>query len=279
LHKSIVILLGLGDFIAAEAYLTDAECNAIETIYFATAHRKQMQDTVRWTEIFPNLKAKKILYDTWTIHESTGLPIGAHYKHFLNRLDPTIDQFWASNELLDGNLPALCTDAFINKTRVYHRSRIASINYPMPTHVSVPDKYVLIHPWSDQHRTTNRDFTDEDWEGVLGCLERNNLIGVVVNKSNDYPPQHPKLIDLTNQTTLDDVFALAQRATYFMGIASFLHCFTPKVLPSKNIFIRSRFKHLESRTGEFMFYHSPIAQQDLDFKVYPSLNFLKDKDL
>ena len=271
---------GLGDFIACEAYMTDAECNAIENIYFASSHRQHLESGIRWNELFPNLKTKQILFDgPWKIDAASGLPRNADYKHFLHFVDKTIDPFWISQELLDANTPAFCTDIFMHKTRKFQRSRIAAMNYDLPKHIGLPEKFVLIHPWSDEFRTHKRDFTDEDWEGVLGCLEKNNIMGVVVNKSRDYPPQHPQLLDLTNQTTIQETFAMAKASSYFMGCASFLHVFTPRVMPSKNIFIRSTFKHLTSRTGEFILYHAPASLTDLNFKTFPSLNFLKDYEL
>lgn len=277
MYKGILILHGVGDFIASESYLTDAECNAVETIYWASAHRKFLQPSIKWNELFPNLKNHQILWDDWGTpeqHQTLEKRFKIENKHELIFIDKNIDPFWITTALLDSGVPQICDD-IANKRRGYQGSRIAKMKFDPPAHLNLPDKYVLIHPWSDAHRLTARDFTDEDWEGVLGFLEKNNITGIVTNKSKDYAPQHPKIIDLTNQTTLQETFALAQRATYFMGCASCLHVFTPKVLPSQNIFIKSKYPWLAKRSREFMFYHAP-ATENLNFKVYPSLNFLKD---
>jgi hypothetical protein len=280
MYKSIVILHGIGDFIAAESFLTDDEVNAVEKIYWASAHKKFLQNGIDWNRLFPNLKSQDTLWDdwgNWGEHLRGEKRAKVENKHQLILVNKDLDPFWISRELLDSGLPAMCDDIYLGR-RFFRRSRLAALEYTPPVHVGLPEKFVLIHPFSDSLRTPYRDFDDKDWEGVLGCLEKNNLMGVVVNKSDDYPPQHSRLIDLTNQTTLQETFALAQRCRYYMGCASYLHVLVPKILPVNNIFIRSTYPWLVRYRPEFMFYHAP-ATQDPNFKVFPSLNFLKDYEL
>jgi hypothetical protein len=279
LKKNILISHGLGDYIGSDSYLTVEELNAIETVYWCSANRLYLQDALRVQEIFPNLKNEVILYDDWGrpddqfVHRSKFFRIES--KQDLNGLlSLGLDQNWITNELLDTSLPAMVQE-ILKGNRKFRGSHITPLHYTLPN-IALPERYVLIHPWSESQRGTFRDFDNADWEGVLGCLERNNLTGIVVNKSPDYPPLHPNLIDLTNQTTAQEVFALIKKATWIMACASFIHVFAPKVIPWERIFIKSKYPWLATRTPTFLFYHGPV---DPKYKLFESLNFLKDKDL
>lgn len=269
IRKNIAILHGLGDFIAVESYLADEECASIEHIYWASHNKEYIQSAIRFDKLFPNLKSHEILWDKFDERH-----FKVNYKEELILYNKDINQFWLTTQVLDAGLPTIMTEIEVG-WRTYQKSRIAEMEYDLPKDLILPEKFVLIHPWSDTHRTPLRDFNKKDWQGVLKFLELNNLIGVVVNKSVDYPPAHSNLIDLTNKISIQEVFAIAKKATYFAGCASFLHVLMPRILKPENIFIRSSYPHLETRTREFNIYHGP-ATKDPNFKTYYNLNFLRD---
>jgi hypothetical protein len=273
--KDILICAGLGDFIASESYMTDEECLAVETVYWATANQKFIEEAVQFDKIFPNLKEHKVLYNDWGTPEDQIYKrkwFRIFYKIELNSLlNLSLDKQWLENELLDSGPPNFYNEIY-KGTRSYVKSRIAQLEYPLPN-IALPEKFVLIHPWSETLRDKNRDFDADDWAGVFGFLEKHNIQGIVVNKSTELPPSHHMLTDLSNQLTLPEVFGLAQRATYYMGCASFLHVLTPKLLDEDRIFIKSKYAWLKPEKVQFKFYHGLVSK---DFRCYNSLNFLKD---
>lgn len=272
--KNVFINGGLGDFIATESVMSDLECLAVENIYWATRNRKFIQEAVPLKKLFPNLKQEIVVYDNWTEH-GEGLSL-INWKHELNFvLKLNYDLSWIQQELTDLGAPQIVREFHIGK-RKFYKSRIAEFDYEFPAWLTLPEKFVLIHPWSDSLRTPARDFDNNDWKGVLGFLEKHKIKGVVINKSCEVPEPHPMLIDLSNKLSLPNVFAIAKKASYFMGSASFLHVLMPKLISHDRIFIKSQYPWLENSSfTQFKLYHAPV--KDKSFQVYPSLEFLKDK--
>lgn len=278
MKKNILIIGGLGDFIAAESWMTDEECAAVENIYWCTANRKYIQEVIRFEELFPNLKEQIVLYDDWgTVEdEKSGNKLFAinNKEELITKLNLDLDPEWIENELTDLGPPQICKE-IIARQRYYYMSRISKMTYEMPKNVELPEKFMLIHPWSDTLRTPDRDFDDTDWQGVIGFLETNDIQGVVVNQSIDIPPEHPRLIDLSNQLTLPEVFAIAQKATYFAGAASFLHVLMIKLISERYVYVKGKFFWLQDPTHvNFLFYNGPVVSHH--FRICNDLKWIEN---
>ena len=66
----------------------------------------------------------------------------------------------------------------------------------------LPEKYVVIQPYSANARKVYRDVNTDEWQAILAWLTRIGMQGVVLNKGGEEAIASRKLIDLSNRTTL-----------------------------------------------------------------------------
>jgi hypothetical protein len=83
-------------------------------------------------------------------------------------------------------------------------------------------------------------------------------MGVVVNRSDKLAPSHPRLIDLTNQTTLKETFGIISAAESCILCASSLACFATKIFPPHRIWLKGGHEHMFSQWATY-FYHGPFT--------------------
>jgi len=268
---------GLGDFIGAESFMTDSEKNSVTTLLWATRNRKEIQAAFDMKDIFPNLKEEKILFDDFSDERPTRpwepgdrfMAIGM--KHELN--------LKCGLNLSQAELDAIgdySLDATLQRIFAGHRiqnSRAATVkhNWLDIKKFNLPKRYVVIHPWSDGY-IIGREFNDADWENIFKFLTANNIMGVVVNKSEKYPPKHPNLIDLTNQDTLRELWSIVAGAEYCILCASSIACFATKIFPKGKIWLKGGFDWMFTDWATY-FYHGPfINPNDVIFKNFDMLN-------
>lgn len=271
---------GLGDFIGAECFMTEQEKDSVTTILWATRNRKEIQKAVDLDRVFPNLKEEKILFDDFSDERPTRpwqegdrfMNIGR--KHELNlkcKLNLT-EQELAS--ISDHSLDATLEDIFQNRRR-WQSSRVATRgNWPSVDYFGLPDRYAVIHPWSDAE-INGREFVQEDWNNIIDHLTRNNLKGVVVNQSKTEPPKHPRLIDLTNATTLKETFSIIAGAEQAILCASSLACLATKIFPKGKIWLKGGWDHMFTPWATY-FYHGPFTNPD-DI-IFRNFNFFNPKE-
>jgi hypothetical protein len=93
-----------------------------------------------------------------------------------------------------------------------------------------------------------------------------NIMGVVINSSKALPPQHPRLIDLTNQTSLKESFSIITGAEYCILCASSLACFATKIFSKNKIWLKGGHDHMFSDWATY-FYHGPFTNpNDIIFR-------------
>ena len=96
-------------------------------------------------------------------------------------------------------------------------------------------------------------------------------MGVVVNRSEHKIAAHPLIIDLTNQTTLQETFSIISAAESCILCASSLACFATKIFPKDRIWVKGGHAHMFSDWATY-FYHGPFHNpNDIIFKNFDIL--------
>jgi len=267
----------LGDFIGAESFMTEAEKDAVTTLMWATRNRKEIQAAFDMKDIFPNLKEERIMFDDFC-DERPARPwqpgdrfINIGMKHELN-LKCNLNLSKAELDAISDH----SLDATLQKIFAGHRfqtSRATSLrhNWADISKFNLPKQYVVIHPWSDAE-INGREFNNNDWGNIFKFLTANNIMGVVVNKSTNYPPKHPNLIDLTNQDTMRELWSIVAGAEYCILCASSIACFATRIFPKDKIWIKGGYEWQFTEWATY-FYHGPfIKPNDVIFKNFDILN-------
>ena len=78
----------------------------------------------------------------------------------------------------------------------------------------------------------------------------------MINQSAHYPPVHPRLIQLTNLTTLKETWSIIAGAEACILCASSLACFATKLFPKDRIWLKGGHDHMFSEWATY-FYHGP----------------------
>lgn len=262
---------GLGDFIGAECFMSEAEKDSVKTVLWATRNREEIKAAVDLKSIFPNMVEEKILFDDFSDDRPTrdwqpgdrfmniGKKSDLNLKCGLNLSQTELDA------ISDHSLDATLEDIFAGR-RKWQSSRIAT-RMPLPdvSRFNLPQQYVVIHPWSDAE-INGREFNEHDWPSIYAFLERFDLTGVVVNQSKYSAPKHTRIIDLTNQTTLQETFSIIQGAESCILCASSLACYATKIFPKDRIWLKGGFEHMFTAWATH-YYHGPFTRaQDIIFK-------------
>jgi len=272
----------LGDFIGAEPYISEEEKDSITEILWATRNREEIQSAFDLKKIFPNLREETILFDDFCDERPTrpwqegdrfiniGTKSDLNLKCKLNLSQEELD------EINDYSLDSILQGIF-SGTRQYSRSRISEIeNFPDIDTFKLPENYVVIHPWSDAE-INGREFDDQDWTSIYGFLERFNLTGVVVNRSQFRSPMHDRLIDLTNKTSLQETFNIIKNASAAIMCASSPACYATKIFVKNQIWLKGGYDHMFSDWATH-FYHGPFKNpNDIIFKNLKILDTLSNE--
>lgn len=258
---------GLGDFIGAESFMTDAEKDAVTTVLWATRNRKEICAAVDLKSIFPNMVDEQVMFDDFCDERPTrpwqpgDRFINIHTKIELNTkcgLNLTEAEL---AEISDHSLDATLADIFAGRRR-FVSSRIAlGSDWPAVDQFNLPEDYVVIHPWSDAE-INGREFTNADWHEIFVFLDRYNITGVVVNQSTMPAPAHPRILDLTNKTTLKETFSIIQGARGAVLCASSLACLASKMFEPGSIWIKGGYPHMFTEWATY-FYHGPYTNPNM----------------
>jgi hypothetical protein len=267
---------GLGDFIGAESFMTEKEKDRVTTVLWATRNVHEIKTACDLKDIFPNLQEDRILFDDWASERPTrpwqegdsfmniGMKHELNLKCKLNLSQPELDAI--NDNSLDASLQRIFSGLRWQSSRFVTRSK-----WPDIGHLQLPEKYVAIHPWSDAE-INGREFTDADWTKIFSFLDRMDLKGVVINRSDKTAPQHPRLIDLTNKTTLKETFSVITGADYCILCASSLACFATKIFPKDRIWLKGGHPHMFSDWATY-FYHGPFTNpNDIIFRDFGVLD-------
>ena len=250
---NLFIACGIGDWFAITNKLTKEEIENTEAIYWATRQEKLLRPLANM--LFPKLRTHVTVCDTFT--ESEELNKNPNDIRLINRFCVHSMEDLVNRFPLKAKLPEKILD--LNLSKVAHEFKKGMRKYnPPDTYIGgnlsmlgsiEADKYlaskgieefVFIHPWSDNQRYEDRDFTERDCEAVVSFCERERIVGVVINKSKDmFPIKSSYIIDATNETDLYTSLELIKQAKYFIGCSSSFSVFSAMIMDRKNIFIKA----------------------------------------
>lgn len=253
---NLFIACGIGDWFAITNKLSREEIEGTETIYWATRQEKLLRPLANI--FFPNIKNHVTLCDEFT--ESEELNKNPNDVRLINRfcvhsMSDLLNRFPLKNPLpnepiVDLNLSKVAHE-FKKGIRRYTRPSIyldgnlsalgKEFDHQFLSRIGMEGKhFVYIHPWSDNQRYEERDFTLADCEAVVRFCENRQTTGIVINKSKDkFPIESPYIIDATNETDLYTSLELVKQCEYFIGCSSSFSVFSAMVLPRDRIFIKA----------------------------------------
>lgn len=226
---------GIGDFIILESYMEPSRKAAVKTITLATRAAKGIEDLISsCPPMFPNLKAVSTLKADWE-----------NKFCFISKQD-TLETLGVPKLLEDAqdwsilHMFPLIRRGVLN----FHKSSLIASKVADLSHLKLPASYLACNPYSPNDRRLDRDYNQGDWKATLTHA---NLLGipvVVINVSDDFIPDDPRIINLNRQTSLAESIEIVKNSTCFWGIDSCLSIAATQSLTAEKIRIKSKNPHL-----------------------------------
>jgi hypothetical protein len=256
----ILLTGGIGDVLALESYFSHYERENLDTIYYATNKSKHIMEVFKRLSNFPKLKNHVIVYDDFS-----------KFWCFFTK-----DEVMVHLKTKKMNIPQGLSDAddwsispkFSRITSGYLKYNDSSILSNQLCNVSdfgLPEKYMVICPYSSDKRIASRDFDKGDWENTIISLQRLEMSGVVLNLGPDLIPAGSKnLIDLSNQTSIVEAMEILKKSSGYIGVNSVLSVVAAKIFSYPSLMIKSTDDHC------FKYKH-------IYYAPHKSYEFLKNK--
>ena len=225
---------GIGDIITLESFFTDKQRQEFKKVYLATKHAKIISEL--WKKLYPNMEIK-----TLDLKPPDGF---AFYQksEVTKALGDNKPEDWGNVE--DWSIMTKF-DMFDPDNHTYSsltKKKLADIS-----HFNLPEKYaVIVNCSPSDTRDRKRPLNKKDWKAIFAKLKRHGLKGVVLVKGNNpNVPNHPDIIDMSNQTTVLESIEILKNAKAYYGIDSFLSIIGSRVFSYPNLMVKTtNFKHL-----------------------------------
>lgn len=262
----ILLTCGAGDFIALESFLTLKERCEVTEIFWATRARSLIEQLVPW--VFPNVIAQTVVRDTWGDDFQAGFCV--HSASELSEGTPT--------DVVDLNIDKVVTEARAGYRR-YRGSSLALAQLASISHLDLPERYFVVHPYSQNARTEDRDLSHDEWALACRLLRAARVPVVVVNQGDDRYKSFPGVIDLTDKLSFLEALEVTRRASGFIGAASVFSVLAAKNLTEQQLFVKG---NPSLKRDYSWFYYAPhstnnFVNGDLK-KVLPRISKLYPKE-
>ena len=240
--SKILLACGIGDFVALECYLSMKETFAVKSIYWATRAKDSIMPLIPY--VFPNVTEHITVKDDWG---------DALEKNFCIECKEDLK----NNTLQDVEdySVSVIFNQILNKQRSYQSSSIIKRKLCDISHFNLPDRYFLVHPYSDNARTPARDLTKEEWIHITNSLSVYDMPIVVINKGKEALEFSPNVIDLSNKTNLMEAIEIAKGSAGFYGASSAFSVVCSKVLPHWKMYVKG---HNFLKDIFWHFYYAPL---------------------
>jgi len=222
--KTIFITGGIGDFICLDPFFNPGESDKITRVMYCTP---------QYNSIFKIVKAYGLFKQTrLSIRVIPKTRIFCYEEHRIEH--PSLPL----HHVLDWSILTVFPQIHA-ETRTYQQSCIIQ-KRPIKIKYDLPKKYVLIN-----HHSPNVTYEDmrqmdaHEWDAVLNWLEEKNVFGVVINKSELFPPKHPLILDLSNKTNIIEAIEICKGCSAYVGIDSWPPAVISKILPRDCMLIKS----------------------------------------
>jgi hypothetical protein len=204
--RAILITGGLGDVFALECLMSPEMRENLTDVYYACPAQRQIR--VLWDLLanYPRLKnhhflpsGPKVYHSHKEVHEDLGIPPGVEDWSIATKF-PSQWKFYGSS--------------FVAR-RLWESDLIRDCSF----------RHVAIVPHSYSNPTWDgRQFDPDDWKVTLRFLEERDLAGIVLghvpmSAPNHQPiPNHKRLINLINKTTIAEACELTKASGGYIGI-------------------------------------------------------------
>jgi ADP-heptose:LPS heptosyltransferase len=241
-----VTLLGIGDFIAFESFLTDKEKLKLkEIIYFGhTICKNDIRHNLIKNNVFYNKRIK-----ITTIPNTGNLGFTRERSRLLNN-------YMSNNLHLANNKYKMLVDyRFYNDNNQYKeilknqnlknysfvKQKLCEINK-----FKLPQEYISISAWSYDYKK-NKGFDIEDWHETIKILKYNNIKGVILNNQNWYLDnlwfneilKEDCFVNLIGETNYFEAIEIVKNSKGFIGIDGSLSIIATQALKEKTIIIKT----------------------------------------
>jgi len=265
-NKSFFITGGIGDILAVECFLTDIEKSNVETIYYATRKKQQIENLFKSNKSFYNLKNHINLWE-----EHNNFWCFYSIEDYLKKTK--------NNKLINykncKDLSIIKIFDEINKKNIkYNKSSFLENKLCNIDKFNLPKNYIVILPYSTDKRISDRDFNNVDWDNTIKILEKFKTKGVLIGEEkNKKIPNNNFFINLINKTSIEEPIEILKKSQGYLGIDSWLSVLAPKFLDVNNIQIKSNNEHCYNNAH---CYFSPLNK--FDFLVnnvnYPTPKYM-----
>lgn len=236
-RRYVFISGGIGDALAVESHLTDAERIGIQEFLYATRKQPAIEKAFRALPLYAHKKHRAEYAPEW--FEEKGFWCFYQKHECFARLKtegrpchPYLRRAWdlsifvAFPKMKAGAMP------FTGSSLLRHE--LANVQK-----FGLPARYAAVCPYSSDKRDAGRDFSAADWRGCLAALERAGLPGVVLNEGGDAVPDDPRLINLTDKTTFLEAAEVLKGASQYVGIDSSLSILAAQVFPADRLAVKT----------------------------------------
>lgn len=233
--KDILLTNGIGDVLAIESHWTPDERASLRTVYWASRARV----------LIPLFEAS---------------PTYRHVKHI--EFATSKKYFTAENVRTEHPLPAHVEDWGVMRRFGELRDRVfqgSSFLREPPADVNrfnLPSRYVacqLATTFNGPCARAVRDLDDQEIDLLVERLDKEDVMGVVLNDSGDCP-KSPRLISLVSQTSIAETVAVLRGACAFYAIASWQSCLASQIFSADRLWIKGA---EDSQIAHRFTYHAP----------------------
>lgn len=252
-RDDVLFLSGsIGDVLALECFLTDADRQSLSVLYYATQKYAEIERLFRAVPSFPNLRDHHVAWSDFT-----------HFWCFFSKED-CVTFLRSSRRDIH---PALAQARDFSITAQFPRVHSGQLRYNGSSFVRhavadlgrfvLPEAYAVVCPYSTDKRITQRDFDAQDWEHCVRYLRHFGLKGVVLNTGTDPVPADESLLDWSNATTIAEAVEITKGARAYVGIDSSMSVLAPKVMPPDRLVVKSVNGHCYENAA---CYYAPLRE-------------------
>lgn len=215
--KSVFISGGIGDVIAIESHLSDQERERLTSILYGTSKHAPIRQLLASLPNFSKQIEHKVVWDDFD-----------HFWCFFRKEECISRMIITRRPHADLVRKAedygICTifDKIKRGQMKFYGSSLLKHAVDNIDRLSLPEKFLVICPYSTDKRIVERDFSDQDWGECLTILKNRGIQGVVLYQGDCKVPDDPSLIDLSNKTTLTESVEIVKKASGYVGIDSWL---------------------------------------------------------
>ncbi len=223
--RRLLLTCGIGDFMAMESHAPLVEREEVTAIHWATRARESLMELVPF--VFPNVEEHVIERDIW------GAPFTEDF------CISSIDQLPDLETGVEDWSVRIVADEIRSGLRCFHGSSLLRQPLCSIDRLNLPARYFVVHPFSENARTVERDLSPTEWVAALRYIDASGYKAVIVNKGGERMPLPFDALDLSDELTILEAIEVTKRAAGFIGCASFPAVIAAQSLTSEWLFVKS----------------------------------------